>query len=151
MDTQKQTQLIAFARTQIGLPYKYGAYAETASDIQIAFDCSSFIQFIFHNFGIELPRSTILQAAAHGQEIPTLSEALPGDVLFFEGEVGHYRHELFPGRKMYIGHVGIYAGENKMIHATNSNGFSGVVEHNLEPTTNPAYNKDTIVLIKRYL
>lgn len=151
MDTQKAAQLIAFARTQIGLPYKYGAYAEPASETQIAFDCSSFMQFLFHNFGVELPRSTILQAAAPGEEIASLVEAQPGDVLFFEGEVGHYRHELFPNRKMYIGHVGIYAGENKMIHATSSNGFSGVVEHELEATINPAYNKDTIILIKRYL
>lgn len=151
MTTPINTQLVAFARTQLGLPYKYGAYAEPASDTQIAFDCSSFIQFVFHNFGVELPRSTILQAATQGQEITTLSEALPGDALFFEGEVGHYRHELFPGRKMYIGHVGIYTGENKMIHATSSNGFSGVVEHELNPETNPAYNKETIVLIKRYM
>lgn len=151
MDTQKTTQLITFARTHLGLPYKYGAYAEPASDTQAAFDCSSFLQFVFHNFGTELPRSTILQAAAEGTEIPSLAEAQPGDVLFFEGERGHYRHDLFPGRKVYIGHVGIYAGENAMIHATSSNGFSGVVEHALEPEVNPAYNKDTIVLIKRYI
>lgn len=151
MNIVKTTQLIAFARTRLGLPYKYGAYSEQASENQIAFDCSSFIQFAFHNFGIELPRSTILQAAAEGIEIASLADALPGDIFFFEGEIGHYRHELFPGRKMYIGHAGIYIGENSMIHATNSNGFSGVVEHDLEPATNPAYNKNTIVLIKRFI
>lgn len=150
MDTTKTTQLIAFARKQLGLPYKYGAYAEPASEAQIAFDCSSFIQFIFHNFGSEMPRSTILQAAEKGTDITSLEDAQPGDVLFFEGEHGHYRHDLFPGRKVYIGHVGIYAGNNTMIHATNSNGFSGVVEHALEPAINPAYNKNTIVLIKRF-
>lgn len=151
MDIQKATKLIAFAQTQMGLPYAYGAYAQPASDAQEAFDCSSFIQFIFHNFGIELPRSTILQAAAEGTEVASLADAQPGDVLFFEGERGHYRHDLFPGRKLYIGHVGIYAEENKMIHATNSNGFSGVVEHDLDPSTNPAYNGETIILIKRFL
>jgi cell wall-associated NlpC family hydrolase len=151
MQHEKITQLIELARSLKGAPYKYGAYAEPASNTQTAFDCSSFIQFIFHNFGVELPRSTILQAAAEGMEITSLADARPGDVLFFEGEVGHYRHELFPGRKLYIGHVGIYTGDNKMVHATNSNGFSGVVEHNLKPTTNPTYNKETILLIKRYL
>lgn len=149
--TTQQDQLIAFARSLLGLPYKYGAYTEPASDTQAAFDCSSFIQFVFHNFGIELPRSTILQAAAEGVEISSLAEAQPGDILFFEGERGHYRHDLFPGRKLYIGHVGIYAGDETMIHSTNSNGFSGVVEHDLEPETNPAYNKNTIILIKRFI
>ena len=144
------SQVIAFARTHIGLPYKYGAYAEQANDAQTAFDCSSFIQFIFHNFGMELPRSTILQAAANGLEINSLAEARPGDVLFFEGDRGHYRHDLFPGRKIYIGHVGIYTDNATVIHATNSNGFSGVVEHDLKPSTNPAYNEETIVLIKRF-
>ena len=151
MNTQPSVQLVAFARAQLGLPYKYGAYAEPASDAQAAFDCSSFIQFVFHNFGTELPRSTILQAAAEGREIASLAEAQPGDLLFFEGERGHYRHDLFPGRKMYIGHVGIYTDNDTMIHATNSNGFSGVIEHDLEPATNAAYNKDTIVLIKRFI
>lgn len=149
MNTQ-QTQLIAFARTLMGLPYKYGAYAEPTSDTQNTFDCSSFIQFIFHNFGKELPRSTILQAAAKGMEIASLAVAQPGDVLFFEGERGHYRHDLFPGRKIYIGHVGIYTGENNMIHATNSYGFSGVVETKLESNIHPAYNNKTIVFIKRF-
>ena len=143
-------QLVAFARSLKGLPYKYGAYAEQASDAQSAFDCSSFIQFVFHNFGMELPRSTILQAAANGTEVASLADAELGDVLFFEGERGHYRHDLFPCRKIYIGHVGIYIGDGVIIHATSSNGFSGIVEHDLEPATNPAYNKNTIVLIKRY-
>lgn len=147
----QQAQLITFARSLLGAPYKYGAYTEPASDAQSAFDCSSFIQFVFHNFGTELPRSTILQAASEGTEIYSLAEAQAGDLLFFEGERGHYRHDLFPGRKMYIGHVGIYAGEGAMIHATNNNGFSGVVEHALESEINPAYNKNTIVLIKRFI
>ena len=151
MQQNYQSQVVAFARTLIGHPYKYGAYAEQASNTQSAFDCSSFIQFIFHHVGKELPRSTILQAASEGVEINSLAEAQLGDVLFFEGERGHYRHDLFPGRKMYIGHVGVYTGNNTMIHATNSNGFSGVVEHNLESSSNPAYNKETIVLIKRFL
>ncbi|EKD23740.1 MAG: NLP/P60 protein [uncultured bacterium] len=150
MENTRTTQLITFAKNLLGAPYKYGAYTEPASDTQVTFDCSSFIQFVFHNFGTELPRSTILQAAAEGEEIKSLAEAQPGDVLFFEGEIGHYRHELFPGRKVYIGHAGIYAGDNTMIHSTNSNGFSGVVEHPLEPAINPAYNKNTIVLIKRF-
>lgn len=151
--TQKniQAQLITFARTLKGLPYKYGAYVEPANAAQAAFDCSSFIQFIFHSVGIELPRSTILQAAAEGAEIASLAEAHPGDVIFFEGERGHYRHDLFQGRKIYIGHVGIYTKDDTIIHATNSNEFSGVVEHALEQEVNPAYNRKTIVLIKRFL
>lgn len=147
----KIKQLLECATNFQGCPYKYGAYLEENTENQKEFDCSSFIQCVFSKIGKELPRSTILQAASAGQEIKSIKEAAPGDILFFEGERGHYRHDLFPGRKILIGHVGIYLGNNKMIHATNNNGHSGVVIHDLEPQTNSSYNKNTVVYIKRFL
>ncbi|MCL5733585.1 MAG: C40 family peptidase [Patescibacteria group bacterium] len=135
--------LIEAARSLIDSPYKYGAYLENSTENQKEFDCSSFIQFVFKKIGVELPRSTVLQAAAAGKEIVSLEEALPGNLIFFEGERGHYRHDLFPNKKIYIGHVGIFSGNGKMIHAANRKEYSGVVETDFKP--------EDIVLIKRVI
>lgn len=140
---EKTGELIELARNLIGSHYKYGAYLENPGEEPKEFDCSSFIQFVFKKSGVEFPRSTILQAAAPGEEIKNIEEALPGDLVFFEGERGHYRHDLFPDRKIYIGHVGIFSGNGKMIHAANRKNYSGVVETDLKP--------EDVVLIKRVI
>ncbi len=135
--------LIKLAGSLIGSPYKYGAYLENPAEEPREFDCSSFVQFVFKKIGVDLPRSTILQAAASGEEIKNIKDALPGDLIFFEGERGHYRHDLFPDRKIYIGHVGIYSGNGKIIHATDKKDYSGVVETDFRP--------EDAVLIKRVI
>jgi len=86
-------------------PYARGASLETSS----ATDCSGFVQFIYHGFKIDLPRSSAEQAqvgkvVTHNMDF---SKLLPGDLLFFRRSGNH------------IGHAGIYLGEGKMIHASN--------------------------------
>jgi len=146
---EKIKKLIETAVSLIGRPYEYGAYLNPAADKKIAFDCSSFIQYIFGKVGMELPRSTILQAAAPGKEVSgkTGDEMMPGDVIFFEGNIGHYRHDLFPGRKIFVGHAGLFIGNNRIIHATNNVSVSGVVGQFLNELPAPPYN---IVLVKRF-
>ena len=139
-----------FAKTFLGKPYRYGAYLDSFSENQDAFDCSSFVQHVFKKNGIDLPRSTILQAAFPGEEIYTQGPQ-PADVLFFEGTRGHYRHDLFPERKLLIGHVAIYVGCDKIIHAVNSCGFSGVIKQRIRPPEHPLHNINTIVLVKRFI
>lgn len=69
----------------------------------VGFDCSSFIQFLASKRGVEIPRVTYDQWKV-GTPVPR--EALqPGDAVFFRME------ERGPG------HVGMYAGNNKFIHA----------------------------------
>jgi len=143
----KIKKLIEEAKVLIGRPYEYGAYLNPDADKKGAFDCSSFIQYVFGKVGVELPRSTILQAGAAGKEVSE-KELMPGDVIFFEGNIGHYRHSLFPGRKIYVGHAGMYIGNNRIIHATDNPSNSGVVEQNLSELPVPPYN---VVLIKRFL
>ena len=148
--------LIEVARSCLGMPYKYGAYLrENNGEKPDGFDCSSFIQYVFRQVGVKLPRSSILQAASPlGEEI-TVDELEPGDVIFFESTKGHYHHALFsgfPGKKIYIGHAVIYAGNNKIIHATD-NGIlnpilQGVVEHDMNILPKPAYD---IVMVKRFI
>ncbi len=120
-----QEKLLEIARSLIGIPYKYAAKPE---DIPKFLDCSSFTQEIYKKIGIEIPRSTILQAATAGKEVPLNENLEIGDLLFFRGSKGHYDDELFSDRKIYIGHVAMYIGNNKIIHAASS---KGVIEEGL--------------------
>ena len=104
----KIAKLIKIAESLVGRPYKYGAKMENAPNF---FDCSLFTQYIFKQIGIDLPRSTILQAD-NGVEIG-LESIKPGDLMFFHGEQGFYNKKFPAG----IGHVILYAGDGKAIHA----------------------------------
>jgi cell wall-associated NlpC family hydrolase len=89
--------------------YKHAPYARGASlATSSATDCSGFVQFIYHGFKIDLPRSSAEQAQV-GKVVTRqmdFSKLLPGDLLFFR-------------RGGPVGHAGIYLGEGKMIHASN--------------------------------
>jgi cell wall-associated NlpC family hydrolase len=85
---------LAFARAQIGKPYVWGAAGPGS------YDSSGLTQAAWKAAGVALPRAVRDQAGA-GRRVP-LSEALPGDLVFFHGETGH---------------VGVYAGDGMMIHA----------------------------------
>jgi cell wall-associated NlpC family hydrolase len=59
INTGKTTpvELVTFARTLTGTPYKYGS-----TDPAQGFDCSGFVTYVFNHFGIVVPRSSpILQ------------------------------------------------------------------------------------------
>lgn len=116
-------QFIEEARKYIGVPYLYAVPEE---QIGTFFDCSSFTQYVARTFGIALERSTFLQAAKNGKEIP-LNDIRPGDFIFYQGDKGHYDHKLLPGK--YIGHVVIYTGNGRALHAK---GSTGVIEEDLE-------------------
>jgi len=141
----KVEKLIEFAKQYIGKPYKYGASMDEAPDF---FDCSSFIKYVFAHIGIELPRSSILQAQdSQGKEVTDVQYAEPGDVFFMRSDKGYYDDEAFGGRKMCIGHVGLYCGDGILLHAKKSLG--GVVFQKLsELQQDPKY---AIVLIKRFI
>lgn len=87
--------LLSAARSQIGTPYSWGA-----SIPGVGFDCSGFTRWVYSQVGINLPRSSsaqISQATRISQ-----SEARPGDLVAWPG------------------HVGIYAGNGKVIDAGSS-------------------------------
>jgi cell wall-associated NlpC family hydrolase len=149
---ERLKKLIEVAQSQLGKPYQYGAYAiKDLSENPSGFDCSSFVQFCFKKIGFDdFPRSSIDEAAYKGEEIPSISEAQPGDLIFFEGTRGHYNYNLFNGRKIYIGHVAIYLGEGKVIHAIDRDRATGVVINKLEEIPDYPNRPNNIVLIKRY-
>jgi len=90
-------RLIEFAKQFIGNPYVYGGTSLTKGT-----DCSGFTQSVYANFGYSLPRSALSQAVV-GKQV-TVNSLLPGDLIVY-----HYANGG--------GHVGIYLGDNKMIHA----------------------------------
>ena len=97
--------ILSLARSYRHTPYCRGASLATGS----ATDCSGFVQYIYHSFKIDLPRSSREQAQV-GKVVTRnmdFSKLLPGDLLFFRRGGNH------------IGHAGIYLGEGKMIHASN--------------------------------
>ncbi len=83
------------ARKYLGVPYVWGG-----NNPKIGLDCSSFVQHTFRDLGIKLPRVARDQAK-EGMEVPSLAQAKPGDLIVTRGG----------------GHIGIYLGDNKMIHA----------------------------------
>ena len=101
----KSDDIIKTALKYRGAPYVFGAPMKYAPR---AFDCSSFTKYVFAKNGIKLPRTASAQSKK-GKYIPT-SRIKKGDLLFFR----------VPGRG--IGHVGIYAGGNRMIHTYGKGG-----------------------------
>jgi hypothetical protein len=87
----------------LGVPYLLGG------DSKEGMDCSAFVRQVYAIYGLELPRTSILQSKL-GIEIPRRA-LLPGDLVFF-GE---------PERDS-VTHVGIYMGDNKFANATVSQG-----------------------------
>ncbi len=156
----KRQELIKFAKTLIKIPYGRGAKPRTPAEFESLngeeireADCSSFTAYIYWKaLKIILPPSTILQATSEQGRIVSLREAEPGDLVFFHGEKGYYDFTKLPGR--YIGHVAIlgFDGfEATIIHAVNSGGKSGVVEHPFTAEEHPMYCPKNIVLIKQLI
>ncbi|WP_143668082.1 C40 family peptidase [Streptomyces carpinensis] len=106
---------LAFARAQIGKPYVRGAAGPGS------YDSSGLAQAAWKAAGVALPRALHDQAGA-GRTIP-LSEALPGDLVFFHEARRHGSHEesqdVHGGHGVHgeAGHVGVYAGDGMMVHA----------------------------------
>src|SRR3989344_5135201 len=129
--TANQEKLLEITRSLIGTPYKYAAKPE---DIPKYLDCSSFTQYVYKQLGIEIPRSTLLQAVHAGKEMPLDENLEAGDLLFFRGAKGHYDDNLFPGRQIYIGHVAVYSGNEKAIHASSPDGVTEEPIHEIVKT-----------------
>ena len=84
--------ITSIAMQYLGSPYVYGGSSPAG------FDCSGFTQFVFAHVGISLPHSS----SAQGRLTAIAPEAaLPGDLVVTDGG----------------GHVGIYLGDGRMIHA----------------------------------
>ena len=93
-------QLVDFARTFLGIPYSWGGRSS------FGYDCSGFIQMLYREMGIALPRDSKDQFACEKLEPVALDRLEIRDLLFW-------------GRSAEkIGHVGMYIGDGTFIHAT---------------------------------
>jgi cell wall-associated NlpC family hydrolase len=86
--------VVATAKKYLGVPYVFGGEDSTGMD------CSGLVQRVYADLGIEVPRVVPDQAKV-GTEVGSLANAQPGDLIVAKGS----------------GHILIYAGDNKVIHA----------------------------------
>ena len=91
----KRQEVVNFALQFEGNPYVYGGTSLTNGA-----DCSGFVMSVYRHFGKSLPHSSYAQRNV-GRRVSSLSKAKPGDII------------------CYSGHVAIYMGNNRVIHASN--------------------------------
>lgn len=94
-----RVDLVEYAKQFLGNPYVWGGTSLTNGA-----DCSGFVLSIYKKYGYQLPHYSGSQANC-GTKI-SFSEIQPGDLIFYNGSNG------------IIGHVGIYIGNNQIIHAS---------------------------------
>jgi cell wall-associated NlpC family hydrolase len=93
--------VVSQAEQYLGTPYVWGGTSPQG------FDCSGFVQYVYGQLGVPLPR-TSEQQALQGSAVPNIASAQPGDLVFFAGS---------DGTTSAPGHVGIYIGNGQMIDA----------------------------------
>ena len=89
---QKGQDIVEYAKQFIGNPYVYGGTSLTRGT-----DCSGFVMGVYRHFGVSLPRTSYSMRRV-GTAV-SYSDIQPGDIV------------------CYSGHVGIYAGNGKIVNA----------------------------------
>ncbi|MDO8572337.1 MAG: phenylalanine--tRNA ligase beta subunit-related protein [bacterium] len=116
-------EVLGRATTLIDVPYKFGA--SIVYDAPRAFDCSSFIAYLFAQAGVQIPRMAVDQYA-YGEAVSE-KELEPGDLVFSNtgaGKIYYETVEFMKGIKIPEGvdHCGLYMGNGNVIHATRATG-----------------------------
>lgn len=99
--SQLRKNIVNYALQFVGYPYVHGGNSLTKGT-----DCSGFTKLIYKKFGYNLARTP-------GGQIPngkciSRSELQPGDLVFYMNSSG-----------TRVGHVAMYIGNNKIVHASN--------------------------------
>lgn len=89
---------ITTAKNQLGTKYRYGGNSPSQG-----FDCSGLVHYSFAQAGVELPRTSREQFKA----LTPTPDPKPGDLIYF-------------GMKGRVNHVGIYLGNDQMLHSPSS-------------------------------
>lgn len=94
-------RIILTSSKWLGTPYRYGGSSENG------IDCSALTQNVYKEIGVEIPRTSAEQYEFCDLIEP--EERKIGDLVFF-------------AKSTTISHVGIYVGDNEVIHASTSQG-----------------------------
>lgn len=109
------TELVNFACSLAGTPYKYGS-ADPANGL----DCSGFVTYVFKHFGIMVPRASV--DFTNVQHAVPIEDVKLGDLILFTGT---------DSTTHVVGHMGIVSSMPgqpiRFMHSTSGKGY-GVVE-----------------------
>lgn len=95
----KGEEIVEYAMQFLGKPYVYGGSSPKG------FDCSGFTSYVYKHFGYNISRTASGQAS-EGTNVAK-KDLQPGDLVIYKNQ-----------SLTRIGHVGLYIGNNKMIHAS---------------------------------
>lgn len=104
--TSLASAIINSAQSVVGTKYKWGGTTRSG------FDCSGFIHWAYNDAGKNITRTSTTGYFNRSYTI-NKSQLKEGDLVFFAG--------TYPAG---ISHMGIYAGNNKFIHASSSKGVT---------------------------
>lgn len=90
---EKGATVASFAKRFVGNPYRWGG-----TNLNTGADCSGFIGSVYRSFGYRLPRTSYDLRRA-GRKV-SYKEKQPGDIICYQG------------------HVALYIGNNKIVHAS---------------------------------
>lgn len=125
-ETNKLDKIVNLAYKQLGKPYVWGTHGPRS------FDCSGLTSYLYKQaYGIGISTSSRAQAS-YGYKV-SKSNLKKGDLMFFATGGGG------------ISHVGIYVGNNKLIHASTPS--TGVILSDI----NSSYYQRTFVTARRLL
>lgn len=106
-DIELAKQLAEYSKRFLGVPYRSGGNGPNS------FDCSGFVKYVFNKFGYTIPRTAYsIGYSKTGKKITKISDLRVGDIVCFDTLRDNDRSD----------HVGIYLGNNKVIHAGYSSG-----------------------------
>ena len=101
---QEVARLLNIALRFGGVPYVWGGATPAG------FDCSGFVQYVFGQVGVNLPRTADVQYELGRKVMKT--DLQPGDLVFFE--------TYEPG----VSHDGIYVGDDRFVAANSGTGVA---------------------------
>lgn len=106
--SSKGQQTVELAKQHLGKPYVWGGNGPDS------FDCSGFVHYVIKQQGFTGWRMSAYQMSNYASwKSVARKDLIPGDLMFFDTR---------SDGSVPIGHVGIYIGNNQMIHASSSAG-----------------------------